>query len=592
MPTPFDDIDAKGAHDIVKQNGTKGRSGRDWYEENKAFIGFTTGDDEIDIDHWQGGKGFVAPMPNTRHPLHSTVTSAWKSAFVTENIMGEMAERRKSGAVGKMPEFRFEFDGMEDEDDEEEVLDEQGNPIPANPESQARRDRLKAIGEAMHRWFEDKKGLRVLRKFALGLSAGAKCYLRMYLPADRFVRTVTNEEGQSVQVYDFSVATPEEALQHIYVECVDRQAANLIVHRPTMRQIGVIAFEVSRDEAEAFRSAGQGGQLREGMKWAELTYIDPDTSQTIIRIVYDSEDRPDVQVSANLGGRLTLFEGNEPLYLDEGIRSNQRDLNTTRTQLRISNDNTAFTRLIVMNAQPPTTEETDATTGKKVLKIGEETGPGKVTYLAGYKFTGEDGKLYITTPDVHEVQPPDNEGIIKSLTEARSALYRLGKQAHMLIAGDAATSGEARIQAQADFMIDLSNLKSVIDEAGRWMIETVWWFANHLSGSVVDDGLRGVFEARLDPGHISDGLRRHIIERVDKGLLSKRMAMSMLGTDDVDAEIALIRREREEDQPELETLQIERARLAIDRERLEDPEDIQQRRNSIEAAAAGGSGGQ
>lgn len=582
MPTPFDSLNVKQAHDIVNQNRTKSLSGRDWYQENIAYIGFTTSDEEVDIDHWQGGKGFVAPLPKNAHPLHGVLVSGYKNAFVTENIMGEMTQRRKNGNLGKMPDFRFEFEGLTAEDEEEEGVvleDEQGTPIEVPADVIAKRERLKQLNEWVKGWFEDKRALNVLRKFHEGLSAGAKCYMRMYVPASRFEKTVENSDGTTSVLHEFKVDSPEDALNNIYVECVDRQQANLVVHKGTMRQVGIIAFESEAGSIDAL-GQGSGGAL----KWAEITYVDPETNLTKVRVVY-SDDRDPVEISADLGGRLILFEGNESLYLNEGIRSNQKDLNTTRTQLRIANDHTVLNRIIVTNAQPPTMEEVDASTGKKRLVVGEETGPGKVTHLAGYKFTGEDGKIYITNPDVHEIEPPDNEGIIRSLNESRSALYRLGKQGHMLMAGDATSSGEARIQAQADFIMDLVNVKSIIDEAGRWMIETLWAFANHLANTKVDEGLHVVFDSRIDPGHISEGLRRHIIERVGKGLLSKRMAMSLLGTDDVEAELRQIRREREEDQSQLEALQIERAQIAIERERGEDPADIAERRRQIEEAA-------
>jgi hypothetical protein len=200
MPTPFDSLDVKKAHDIVNQNNTKGKDGQDWYQQNKRFIGFTTADDEIDIDHWQDGAGFVAPLPSNRHPLHGVLVSGYKNAFVTENIMGEMTQRRKNGNLGKMPDLRFEFEGLTPEEEEEEGVvleDEQGNPIEVPTDVVAKRERLSSLNEMAKRWFDEKRGLNVLRKFHEGLSAGAKCYMRMYVPASRFEKTETNQDGQT-----------------------------------------------------------------------------------------------------------------------------------------------------------------------------------------------------------------------------------------------------------------------------------------------------------------------------------------------------------------------------------------------------------
>jgi hypothetical protein len=89
--------------------------------------------------------------------------------------------------------------------------------------------------------------------------------------------------------------------------------------------------------------------------------------------------------------------------------------------------------------------------------------------------------------------------------------------------------------------MDAESTKATLDSAGKWLIETVMYLAFDLSGNESKTELyKATFDSRLDPGTIPAEMRKAIINQVDEGLLSRDTAMSMLGIDDVDAELAKI----------------------------------------------------
>jgi hypothetical protein len=519
----FNEIDATKAHQYVSQSVPA------WFKENKKFVGVPEDSSEdredIEADHWQDGAGFLAPLPPKDDATYDTLIKALKNMFVAEDIIGDCLARRCNGILGKDPQWSFErLEEMENDGQSEDETDEQ----------------LDAINEHMAEWWKERNVLGTLKKFANAIGYGKRSFLRIYIPPGRFEQVETNAKGERVTNIVINAATPEDALKHIFIEHLERDQAAVFVDKYSMQKVGIVvgANDISDDEP-----IDPAIEQPSSDKWAEVSYHNGE--MTVLRIV--SEGGMEQVMEADLRGRLMLYEGVHALYITDSVKRNQKDLNTTRTQIRINNDNAAFQQRVFINLQPPGSVVTDEN-GNEVFKVGTyNRGPGQDLNLVGVAEMDERGNLKYSDGRVEVLEPIDNKNLLDSAAEARHAIYRMCKQLHVIISGDATTSGESRLQAQGEYLLDLMDMKGVVDRAGTWLLETVWALAEVIAGSdVPTKDVKAVFDARINPGPITTEMRRAILEMMEKKTISQETAMSMLGVDDVEAEKDRILQEAEE----------------------------------------------
>ena len=506
--TPFDQIDAEKAHHYVDASVPS------WLSENMKYAGANDDpDDDTPADHWQSGTGFLAPLPPKDDPTYAVLTDALKRIFVSEDIIGDVLQRRCNGVLGKVPSWRFRRAGEDDRQDDAQ---------------------LDAINDAMRKWWKDKGVHSVLKQFLNGIGYAGRSFLRIYIPPGRFPATGEDTEG----AIEISASSPDEALDHIFVEHVERTQGAMFIDRSSMREVGIVVFEADNDDEPIDNASTK----EEDRRWAEITFHAGD-GLTVIRIV-GSQPR---QGALDLGGRLIHYEGRHQLLVTDSVKRNQRDLNTTRTQIRMNNDNAAFMQRLFINLQPPGSVVTDGD-GNEVFQVGTyNRGPGQDLFLVGVEETDENGVTTYKQGAVDTLEPIDNQNLQRSADAAREAIYRQCKQLHVAISGDATSSGEARVQAQGEYLLDLTDMKGVVDQAGRWLLETVWALAEFLAGATAaSTDIEAAFECRINPGPLSDGMRTAILQYVEKGLISRETAMQMFGVDDPAGERKQIQHEAEE----------------------------------------------
>src|SRR5690606_17533682 len=136
-------------------------------------------------------------------------------------------------------------------------------------------------------------------------------------------------------------------------------------------------------------------------------------------------------------------------------------------------------------------EEEDPATGRtrKVFVPAPFTlSPGSVAHVQGEEiFDGEgrtdvEGNPVVTgTKQASATTLPagDPSGYVTEMEARRVAMLRRCRQLYALMTGDAAASGESRVQALYELHNDASGLKSVIDRAGKLALSAAWNLACH-----------------------------------------------------------------------------------------------------------------
>lgn len=566
---PFDTATYDEAAEHVEENDT------DWLDSNRRFAG--TGSYE-DPDHWQDGEGVLGDLAPKTGSAATAYNEGLKKVFVVEDLISDVVRKRTTGVLGSPPSF-----ALERESDSEE---EPSGAEPSSAETSAR-DNISAQDEArqeaLRRWWEDADALETMKAFASALTVEGKAYLRPYVSLSALAERAQQKAGregadpegeapsdeQAPRLPD--VSSPEEALEYIHLEAVGRDQAALYVDPATKEKLGVLQFEDEGEDGEA----GRG-------KYVELTYLD-DEGRTVYRVAYERDSEEDFEWRANLRGHLMLYEGESPLLITDSVRRNQKDLNTKRTQISISDNKTAFRSWQAIDVMQPTDEEGN--------ELEPEMGPGSWGFYMSVPTVTRDEEGNTVerrpSPQIQESDPVDNSNLRDNCDAAREAIYRSTNQLHRAISGDAMASGESRIQARGEFVDDLKELKTVIDGAGVWLAEIVWALAEVLAGREPTEGLKGVFDAVVNPGPLSAEERQAIESAVEKRIISRKRARELWGIDDTAAEREQIQKELEEEMAPRERVEVERTRQAIENDRARRDAAIERRRARLEAAADG-----
>ena len=554
---PFDNLSTAEARTLV--------SAPEWFTAAAAFVGIR-GEEP---DHWQSGAGYTGPVPATGDSRAVGYLDALEPVFVTEDLITEALGRRRTGVLGKTPrvevrsraeDARADAEGATGEGDAGTDPDESSGDEPTEAE---------AWTESIAAWMEAAEVQTEIERFVDGLGFAGKSYLRLLIPHGRLT-----EEGQ-VQADDAM-----DALQHVFVEACYRDEA-VVYTDPDTRYRCAIVIGLGTPEADEARRAADTSDPTA----AELSYLDPKTGRTAIRITQSTKGSangsgaddgntavaPDT-VQWDLGGRLLLHEGDARPLLSPGVRANQRALNTTRTMIRLANDKAGFPETYFRDIAAPEDENGNAQP--------IETGPGSSGFVYSYR---DNSNGEVQTPgEIVRLDPADTTGLHADCDVSRMAILRGMHQAHMATSISAAASGEARVQDRHDYVADLNTLADHAEKALRWAVEGAVALAHAAVGEPLPSDLYAAVQVRVDPGPLTPEMRRAIIEAHERRVISRARAMQMLGVEDPDAEAALIEEEQADSRDALET---ERTRLELEQTRR-DSDPLSDARGAIEAARA------
>lgn len=520
MASPFDDLDLRGAQEWLR---------RETNPDAEEAIAMYRG------DHWLDSRGWLGQLPLPNQPGANEIIAHIRRGFTSENVIREVTNRHLSGVLGREPRWSYSLIRP--------VTDE----TPIVPEEQLLVDEADAA-ETDH-WDEREPQQVLYDATAAALLAG-RAVLRLYVPSG-----LRNPDTGAV-----AADTLGGGLRVAHLDAPDPSVAAVVTDARTGAQCGIFLY-----------SEGKYGK-----QFAELTYIDDETNETVLRVVTRGGEAFDAQ-RYELGGRLLMYELRRPPLIDRPILQMQKQLNLALTQAGRNVNLAGSLERYIFNAQKPG-EYVDAAGNPWIdgQSVGEKrwvagsygTGPGVTNVVVGLPIRDEDKRITgYTNPNISFRDPTRPA----SFKETRDLYYAgiLGgtDQRHMLMTADGDASGEARKLARQEFTISLTPTARQVANAGRWYLEA------HVALGALIAGtpnrylpLRAVFVPHIDTGPISAADQEQARENYKEGIIALPSAQELVGREDTDAEMQLL----EEDAQRRRDAADADSRTALARDRAEE----------------------
>lgn len=493
--TPFDNYTVDRLKKIIT-NATPAE-----YEVSKLFV---------EGDHWQDREGWIGPHPEASEDGAEEMWTEIEDIFTSKNVVKEIVERHANGVLGRAPVWQFV-------------------PLAAKPASDKRNtaneDAVVAELElAVTRWWNKRNVHERIKDGVMQMLYGSRSPFRLYVPPDKIV---AGEATQGV----LRAATLEDALDYIFPEVPTAEEAAVYEEPNTRQQLGFFITKPIDPET------GDPGSK----EVIEMTYLLPDQLNpqgkplTALRVKSDESDET---IPVDLGGNLTMYEMKRPLLITEQLQQQQRALNLCLSMLPRNVITSGFLERIILDATLPGHWEHDAD-GKRTRFVLDRfhTGAGTTNVLVGVDTETEDGKkIQHASPDVKWREPSP----VKPSIEAAQAIYLVmleeGKQAHIILSGEALVSGTSREQARSDYDLSLTDSKAPAELLGEWVLSVAVALAEFFMGTPgkYTSKYRPVFQCHTFTGPVTWEERKQNDASVGK-TLSQQRAMEMNGVVDVDA---------------------------------------------------------
>lgn len=527
-------------------------------------------------DHWQDGREWAGPRP-TGGPDATLTLAKIREAFVSKNAIKECITRHQRAVIGGEPIWSFTVarplgkvpkqaqqpqEQPAPTEPQPAATDQSAPPQPAqqpeeielvdeqpNPEEQARIDETDVLTEWWDGGLGRKGALQILQEATATLLATGKATLRIWIPK-RFL----DPDSGSVSAPDLKTA-----LERIAIQAPAYGQAGVYTDEETLETIGVYT---SKDATE-------------------ICYLDDDQMTVLGQAVRDG--RFNLYPPMDLGGRLLIFQMECSPLITEQVRAQQRLLNMALTMLSRNVVQAGFLELILLNAQMPGKFVEDENGEKRFEPQPIERGPGVVNVLRGAKMEDDFGNVTYANPSAVWREPVSVDTFTNTRDTAYRGILEEVQQLYSLASGAFAISAESRRESRYDFLVSLQDTVTQVQEAGRWLLETVLALASLISGQAGRyNDLRAVFECRVDTGPIDASERSAIMDEVEAKLESREGAMVRLGRTDPDATLQQIASEQEKLQPPVDRVQLERAQLGLEQERAQADGQQQRLRAALE----------
>lgn len=471
---------------IIKKNYDKD------YETFKKYF---------DGDHWQDGSGWVGPKPSlallSDNPQATQIIQEFntrvKRQFTSKNVVSEVVTRHINGVLSRKSNLQVGF------------VDE----------SEDNREESEEIETAVWDWITSKKVMKKLRDLLKEVLLGNRAILRIFIP-----QSLVSDEG----LVQLDATELSEALKNIYVDVVEPNKGYIYQDPFSMKRYGL--FSMTTDE---------------GDKYHEVTYLD-EIGNTIIRTFQDDGDEFDESDGYMLDGNLFMFQVERSALINDQIKQNQNLLSKNLTMWSANLDWSGFSERMILNGMPPGKWQYDKT--KRTMEYEESdepirTGPSTTQFIFGHPEFDKDGNVTgMTTPKVQFREPINVETFKTTLLSTYTNILEECKQSHILLNSEGSPSGISRRESRDDYADDLKQSKTEIDDAGKWLIETVLMFADELMGKNRGEKKYAVsFSSTIKTGALSSDEVEAIIKQVDNKLKSVETAMKELGIDDIQSEL-------------------------------------------------------
>jgi hypothetical protein len=461
----------------------------DGYEHNRLMY---------DGDHWgPAGCFWIGPRPAQNDAGASDTMTQIARALISKNVIAEVVRRHVGGCLGRPMAWSLSL----------------ARPLADGEQPTADEQVLIQDATALIRSTWDARGLgAMLQDAAATLLLAGRAPLRLYVPSGLL------DDGQ------IPAGDLVESMALIYADpAPDPTAATVANDESTRQDVGIYAFTEGKATA------------------IELSYLDNDL--TFLRRL----DQAEPAYALDFGGRLPLYEMRRPQLITPQVRQQQQLLNLSLTMLGRNVVLGGFLERILLNAQLPGTMIKGADGITRFVAAPFQVGAGTTNVLAGIPIRNDLGEITgYTTPSVIYRDPVRTDTFVETKDAAYRGILEEVQQLHAIISGDAAASGESREQARADFITSLSDTETQIEQAGRWLIETLLAMASAFAGQPGHfAALRATVACRIDAGPISALDQGATRDNVAAGLLSVETGMERIGVEDTAAELARIASERE-----------------------------------------------
>jgi|GEM_PF-1514233 len=490
-----------------------------------------------DGDHWQDTAGWIGAQPYAHGAEAARVWTDIHAAFISANKVGEIVGRHVAGVVGHEPRWSFTVT----------------RPLAEDEQPNAAEAALIAEAEALLTdWWDRVNAPETLAEAVAYALLGERGVLRAYVPEGRLVQAPVTGETRRL---DDAPARPAlvvppgdmaQQLARLELEALPPERAAVLRDRASGQDVGVVAVPPVASPFDATPPTGNGP--------IELHYLQPGAAGGAVTVIETGDALPRMQAALPLGGRLLVAEIRRAPLITAQILRLQMALNHALTMMLHNTSLAGSTERILTNAQRPGSYAPDAEGAWVFTPEPLQVGAGTTTFAAGiplYSPTEKDAEgnpvvTGYTTPGVTYRDPSPVDTFTATQDQLYATMLAEAHQRHALIAGDAAASGESRIQARADYAQSLAPTARAVEGALRAILEAVLAAAAHFAGQAGRfAGLRAEVACQIDTGPLTAAEIDSLIKLKQAGLRSAETAMAESGVADTDAELARIAAERE-----------------------------------------------
>lgn len=477
-------------------------------------------------DQWAAGRGWTGPNPVDLDQKQETAfLDLVERQFVSRNILSEVITRHRDGVLSREPSWSLGVD--------------------------APRGRKTLIAEAetaLTKWWDETGAHQALQEAVRTLMFAAEASRRGEPPAHAtsplrlFIRSQSITNGIIPKR-----ATLEEALNDLRVHAAAPYAAGVIRNLDGDPIATQYAYK-DEDGTDLVEITGVAGTLRE--YGVELP-IDAHEDATVVLVTDSMSGNVREAAAYDLNGRLLMHEMRREPLINESAISLQKLVNKTWTMMSHNMDVAGFTERTFLNAQMPgkwvDADGHPTTPENGVRFVPDElfVGAGATNFISGLPQVDADGNVRYAPPSVQYRDPVPPVAFTDTIEAARAGIYEEAKQLHVLISGDATSSGRSRVQAANDFVASLELTSAQVAYATRWLLSTALSLASVLMGQPGRyEELRPTVTPRLAAVQPTAEDIASTIAKLDASLISVQTARSEVGVEDVDAERELVEQDQ------------------------------------------------
>jgi hypothetical protein len=451
--------------------------------------------------------GWMAPLPHPSDPDYRNHYDGIVRSFVSSNKVAEVLNRHKAGVVGRQPSRGFESKA----------------PIPEDREMTPELMRLKEQADAWNaeRW--ETEGMHTsMQDAVVSLLYSGRQPVRLVLPPGLL------EPGAN----EGEVRIPKVPLPEML------KILRLTYPRPEECCIYV--------DPDFFEEIGIFSYARDGVRHAEVTWVDRSTGFTHIRQINDNG--PLAERVYDFGGLIPIFEMRRAVLITPPIIQNNMALNLALSTVARNVWALSARERYGFNIDPPGRKTVGADGQETIERDPVPVGQGVFNFFNGNPlYSQEDGKTIVgyETPSM-QVEDPAEIGPAKEAIALHAwEILSESRQLHAVMGADATASAISRIVARVEFMGSLNETKPTVDACLEWQMNTRVAMAEAFSEGREGQRaphrftalLRANAECKLDPGPITPEEKTALLALVDAGVYTKKTALQLMGTEDASEEL-------------------------------------------------------